>query len=124
MARSGEELVEAWFAEHPVDCHGQSPGTELRSQATAQRAADGHVHVRYLRRYIEDGYEKSGMAIPAATSAAFDFVDGFGAARENQIAIGLTRGQLLAWTNPRFLHGRRDFREAGSRDGCGAPTAP
>jgi hypothetical protein len=115
MALSGDGSTEALFTEHPFDCHGQSPGVDVRWQPTARYGDDGHLHLRYLRRYIEEGYEKIGKEIPPATSAAFDHVDRFAAATEHQIPVALSRGQLLLFCNHRFLHGRRAFRETRKR---------
>jgi alpha-ketoglutarate-dependent taurine dioxygenase len=115
MARSGDGLIEALLAQHPVDCHGQSPDVEVRRQPTATRGEDGQLHLRYLRRYIEEGYEKVGEEIPSATRAAFDYVDRFAAAEEHQIPVALTRGELLVFSNDRFLHGRRAFRDGAKR---------
>lgn len=115
MALEGDGLIEALFSEHPVDCHGQSPDVEIRRQPTAKRGDDGHLHLRYLRRYIEEGYEKAGEEIPSATHAAFDYVDRFAADAENQIPVALSRGQLLLFCNYRFLHGRRAFRDGRKR---------
>jgi alpha-ketoglutarate-dependent taurine dioxygenase len=115
IAMKGDGLIEALFAEHPVDCHGQSPDVDVRWQPTAKRGDDGHLHLRYLRRYIEEGYEKVGREIPSATKAAFDHVDGFAAATEHQIPVALSRGQLLLFCNYRFLHGRHAFRDGSKR---------
>jgi alpha-ketoglutarate-dependent taurine dioxygenase len=115
MAPNGDGLIEALFAEHPFDCHGQSPGVDVRWQPTARRGEDGHLHLRYLRRYIEEGYEKVGREIPSATQAAFDHVDRFAEAEEHQIPVAMGRGELLLFHNHRFLHGRRAFSETWKR---------
>ena len=115
MTLNGDGLIEALFAEHPFDCHGQSSDVDVRWQPTAKRGDDGHLHLRYLRRYIEEGYEKVGREIPSATHAAFDYVDRFAEAEEHQIPVALSRGELLLFHNHRFLHGRRAFSETRKR---------
>lgn len=102
--------VEILSREHPFDCLGQLPGYETRRQPIVSQTEGGYV-LRYLRRYIEQGYAKEGEAIPAELAEAMDELDALTADEARQDPVRLERGQMLVFDNHRFLHGRHAFSE-------------
>ncbi|TCO61164.1 TauD/TfdA family dioxygenase [Actinocrispum wychmicini] len=107
---------QATFARpHHFDVMGQIPGLTTRKQPIAQWGGDNSFQLRYLRRYIEDGYETVGERLPDDLRAAMDAFDRISADETNQTPVLLRRGVILLWNNLRMLHGRRAFTEGTSR---------
>jgi hypothetical protein len=100
--------------DHPFDCLGQLPGYETRRQPIFTESGRGFV-LRYLRKYIEQGYAKTGKDVPAGLTDALDQLDALASDEARQDAVRLARGQMLVFDNHRFLHGRRAFSEAKGR---------
>jgi alpha-ketoglutarate-dependent taurine dioxygenase len=108
------DAVTVLQAPHHFDALGQVPGLATKQQPILDWS-DGHVRVRYLRQYIEDGYRRIGEPVPAELDSAMDALDTASGQERYQAEVLLRRGQLLIWDNNRFLHGRRAFDEDGSR---------
>lgn len=69
------------------------------------------TEVRYLRRYIEQGYRTQGRAVEDKLGAALDAWEKLIADPAHQAPVLIGRGQLLLWDNMRFVHGRTPFTE-------------
>jgi hypothetical protein len=115
LCASDAPVAAVLFEEHPVDLRGQTSGDLTRSQPVATRDEGGRVRLRYVRDYIEQGYDKAGLRMTDRTRVAFDRFDALAAAEERQISFLLERGELLVIDNQRYLHGRRAFRETTRR---------
>jgi len=67
--------------------------------------------MRYMRFWIEKGYEKSNTLLPPQLRKALDRIDFFFADPENVCSFNLKRGDML-FVNNRFLcHGRNAFED-------------
>lgn len=100
--------------EHHFDVEGQIPGHTTKLQPIVARSADD-FEIRYLRREIEQGYERAGEEMPEILITAMDQIDAVASDEALQTPILLKRGEMLLWDNRRFLHGRRPFEERTSR---------
>jgi alpha-ketoglutarate-dependent taurine dioxygenase len=99
---------------HHFDVMGQIDGVITKRQPVVRRGADD-FELRYLRRYIEQGYQVAGETLPTGLRSAMDLLDDLSTAEENQTRVLLDRGVILIWDNRRMLHGRLPFEERGSR---------
>ncbi|MER7518604.1 TauD/TfdA family dioxygenase [Streptomyces sp. NPDC126499] len=72
---------------------------------------DSGTQVRYLRRYVEQGYLAQGQTIGEGLTEALDAWDALVARPDYQEAVLIGRGQVLLWDNFRFVHGRTPFTE-------------
>ncbi len=115
LCASDASVAAVLFEEHPIDLRGQTDGDPTRSQPIATREGGGRLRLRYVRAYIEQGYDKAGVRMSDQTPVAFDRFDALAAAEERQISFLLERGELLVVDNQRYLHGRRAFRETTRR---------
>lgn len=69
------------------------------------------LKMRYMRFWIEKGYEKSNTLLPPQLRKALDRIDFFFADPENVCSFNLKRGDML-FVNNRFLcHGRNAFED-------------
>ena len=107
-------LAEALTAPLPFDTQGQIEGVRAKEQPVFAWDGD-RFELRYLRRYIEQGYQVVGERLPAKVGEAMDRFDEISSAPDVQVPVLLERGVLLLWNNRRFLHGRLPFREGQSR---------
>ncbi|MFF3916135.1 TauD/TfdA family dioxygenase [Streptomyces sp. NPDC001852] len=97
------------------DVNGQIDGLVTKRQPVFRAAADGNgFELRYLRMYIEQGYDRAGEPLPVGLTAAMDAFDKISSLPENQTPVLLRRGVALLWNNRRMLHGRRPFHEQAS----------
>jgi len=115
LCESDASVAGVLFEEHPIDLRGQTGGNSTRFQPIATRDKGGRLRLRYMRDYIEQGYDKAGLRLTDRTRAAFNSFDACVAAEERQIPFLLERGELLVIDNQRYLHGRRAFRETTRR---------
>lgn len=115
LCASDASVAAVLFDEHPIDLRGQTGGNPTRSQPIASRDEGERLRLRYVRAYIEQGYDKAGLRMSDRTRVAFDRFDALAAAEERQISFLLERGELLVVDNQRYLHGRRAFRETTRR---------
>jgi hypothetical protein len=115
LCASDTSVAAVLFEEHPIDLRGQTGCDPTRSQPIATRDEGGRLRLRYVRAYIEQGYDKADLRMTDRTRAAFDRFDALAAAEERQIPFLLERGELLVIDNQRHLHGRRAFRETTRR---------
>ena len=99
---------------HHFDVMDQIEGVLTKRQPIMRRDGD-EFELRYLRRYIEQGYRVAGEPLPDVLRAAMDRLDQLSAAEENQTLVLLDRGVALIWDNRRMLHGRLPFEERSTR---------
>jgi hypothetical protein len=94
----------------PFDSMGQLEDIPVKWQAVFT-VCDQYLETRYMRYFIDKGFEKLGTNMPNELTMALDnmklIVDDEALHKE---AI-LGRGDLLLWNNLRFLHGRAPFTE-------------
>ncbi len=113
LGRLDPAHVEALSEPVHFDVKDQIPGLATKRQPVLRRDGD-EFELRYLRMYIEQGYQAAGTPLPDRLRAAMDAFDEVSRAEENQTPVLLSRGVALFWNNRRVLHGRRPFREQGS----------
>ncbi|WP_409471656.1 TauD/TfdA family dioxygenase [Streptomyces sp. HC307] len=88
---------------------------DVRQWAPVLSTRDSGVGLRYLRRYLVAGWERTDRAIPDGLTDAFDVIDKVAGDPEAQRPHALQRGEVLFWRNSRYVHGRRAFEEREQR---------
>lgn len=71
-----------------------------------------NITFSYIRNYIENGIRKNGGGDFTDAFYAFSEIDRYSSLSGNQQRFRLKRGQILAWDNHRFLHGRTIFEDS------------
>ncbi|MFF3958338.1 TauD/TfdA family dioxygenase [Streptomyces sp. NPDC001890] len=109
MAYSAPELLDLLRSPHPFHS-----GDGDQDPVIVHEIVDRSTHrprIRYLRRYIEQGYARRGGAVDEKLTAALDMWDELIRTPELRTPVMIERGQILLWDNFRFVHGRTPFVE-------------
>lgn len=72
------------------------------------RFAEGPTF-RYMRHWVETGYQKAGLELDAASVAAFDALDAELHRPENIFTLDLQAGEVLLLNNGTVAHNRSEF---------------
>jgi hypothetical protein len=104
--------LETLMVRHPF--HSGDPGDPVVWHPIVVEGGPTLV-LKYMRRYIELGYETVATSLPRGLAEAMDELDAAISVPANQSAVLIERGQMLVWNNAHCLHGRREFTELTRR---------
>ncbi|MGW1867655.1 TauD/TfdA family dioxygenase [Streptomyces mauvecolor] len=72
--------------------------------------------LRYMRHWIETGYEKAGRSLTAEDTASFDRLDEVLGKDENVLGVDLGAGEILFFNNCTVAHNRTAFVDFPQED--------
>ncbi len=101
--------------EYQFDCCGQIPGRETRAKAIFNPQTNSPF-IQYLRGYIINGHQKSGIPLEAEALKSLDILDELASQEKFQYIFKLNPGEMLIFNNHIMLHGRKTFVD-GEADG-------
>ena len=101
--------------EYQFDCCGQVPNRETQGKAIFNPQTNSPF-IQYLRGYIINGHQKSGIPLEAEAIKSLDVLDELAAQEKFQYIFKLNPGEMLIFNNHIMLHGRSKFID-GDTDG-------
>lgn len=113
MAQATPELLGLLQSPHPFHS-GDGDRDPVVEHQIVDRSA-GRPRIRYLRRYIDQGYAWRGGEVDEKLTSALDAWDELITVPELRTPVLIERGQILLWDNFRFVHGRTPFVERTCR---------
>lgn len=90
------------------DCCDQLPGIETRLKPIISKQGSS-VFIQYLRSYIVNGHEKSGIPLDTDTIRGLDVFEELMERQDFQFVYKLNPGEMLIFNNHFIIHGRKSF---------------